>query len=353
MLRSPEDFAACRAGDILVMRHATPAVARAAASASGLVCETGGVLDHLAILARELGTPCVTGVRGIVDALDSGVRVAIDGTAGWLEAPGPPVPAPGPSSAPDGLVPILQFGRFSSAFECTQAELTPEFTLRIAALAMLPAAIGEARPLELGFDGNRVLAPGRRLRELADRLTDRLEADPARAAALRARYDDAFAWLGWRRPEADLRRAIEHFVQLSCLTWVAGLTKEDLAARLRQLLHAQLPEPAADLALLQALTTRDTSYLLDGARPPTRPPVPSAAPHAASGDVEARAQALGHLIAIAELKNTRLARLALAMRRLPIAAALGLPPDDGTDAGRATMLRRAVEALPPPVVLPR
>ncbi|MCW5951226.1 MAG: hypothetical protein KIT69_03090, partial [Propionibacteriaceae bacterium] len=299
----------------------------------------------------QLGTPCVTGVRGIVDALDSGVQVAIDGTSGWLEAPGTPVPAPDPSSAPDGLVPILQFGRFSSAFECTQAELTPEFALRIAALAMLPAALGDDRPLELGFDGNRVLAPGRRLRELADHLADRLEAEPARAAALRAGYDHGFAWLGWRRPEADLGRAIEHFVQLNCLTWVAGLAKEDLAARLRRQFHAQLPEPAADEALLLALTTRGTSYLLDDARLPGRPPAPSTSPAAASGDVEARAQALRHLIAITELKNTRLARLAVAVRRLPIATALGLPADDGTDAGRATMLRRAVGALPK-VVLP-
>ena len=118
MLRSADDVTACRAGDILVMRHATPAVARAARAASGLVCETGGLLDHLAILARELGTPCVTGVRGIVDALESGAEVVIDGTSGWLDAPATPSRrgsglAPETPSEGTGLVPILQFGRFS------------------------------------------------------------------------------------------------------------------------------------------------------------------------------------------------------------------------------------------------
>lgn len=289
----------------------------------------------------------MTGVQGIVDALDAGVQVAIDGTSGWLEAPGTPAPAPPLPTAPDGPVPILQFGRFSPAFEFTQAELTPEFTLRIAALAMLPAALGDDRPLPLGFDGNRVLAPGDRLRELAGGLADRLEAEPLRAAALRARYDDGFAWLGWRLPEADLDRAIEQFVRLNCLTWAAGLAKEELAGRLRGLLHERLPEPAADEALLRALTTHGTSYLLDGARPPSRPPSTAAL----SGDIEARAGALRHLMVITELKNTRLARLSVAMRRLPIAAALGLPADDGSDAGRAAMLRRACDALPR-VVLP-
>ena len=346
MLRSADDVTACRAGDILVMRHATPAVARAARAASGLVCETGGLLDHLAILARELGTPCVTGVRGIVDALESGAEVVIDGTSGWLDAPATPSrrgsgPAPETPSEGTGLVPILQFGRFSPAFECTQAELTPEFALRIAALALLPAALGDDRPLELGFAGNRVLAPRHRLRELADGLADRIEAEPARAAAIRARYDDGCAWLGWRRPEADIDRAIELFAQLNCLTWAAALAKEELATRLRARLLARLPEPAADSELLRALTTRGTSYLLDGSRPPDRPAPPLA------GDVEPHARALRHLVALTELKNTRLARLAVAVSRLPIAAALGLAPDEGTETGRAALLRQVTRALPP------
>ena len=48
----------------------------------GLITETGGVLSHGAILAREYGIPTVTGVADAVSLLGDGTLVDVDGGAG-------------------------------------------------------------------------------------------------------------------------------------------------------------------------------------------------------------------------------------------------------------------------------
>jgi phosphotransferase system enzyme I (PtsI) len=50
----------------------------------GLVTERGGSTSHTAIIARQLGIPCVVGVAGALD-LDTGTRVLVDGTTGTIE----------------------------------------------------------------------------------------------------------------------------------------------------------------------------------------------------------------------------------------------------------------------------
>lgn len=358
VLRSEADLAACTTGDILVMRHATPAVARGAVRAAGLVCETGGILNHLAILARELGTPCVTGVHGIVDALESGVQLRVDGTTGGVVALGP-VAAPAVNEQPTHgtLIPVLQFGRFSPTFECDQAVLTPEAAVRAAALAVLPAALGFDTPLALVFDGNRILAADGPLRDLCHTLVGALEADPTNAELMRASYDDTCGWSGWQHANADASGAIERFVLLNCLTWAAALAKEELALRLRRVLGAHASDAReADELLLDVLTMRGASYLLaDSPTAVERPPDPlSPVRPAESDDVRSRAQALSHLVSMTEHKNTRLARLAALVGQLPIADSLGLVEwdlnDDGTDAGRAAMVERVVAVMARPVL---
>jgi phosphotransferase system enzyme I (PtsI) len=49
-----------------------------------LVTEKGGPTSHTAIIARQLGIPCVVGARGVTD-LAVGQRVLVDGTAGTVE----------------------------------------------------------------------------------------------------------------------------------------------------------------------------------------------------------------------------------------------------------------------------
>jgi pyruvate,water dikinase len=49
---------------------------------SGLVIERGGMLSHGAIIAREFGLPCVTGVKDATNRIPHGARVTVNGDQG-------------------------------------------------------------------------------------------------------------------------------------------------------------------------------------------------------------------------------------------------------------------------------
>jgi pyruvate,water dikinase len=69
-------------GDVVVTRAVTPALAVMVAGCAALVSETGGLLDHGAALARELGIPCVVGCRDAWSLLSDGMLVTVDGDGG-------------------------------------------------------------------------------------------------------------------------------------------------------------------------------------------------------------------------------------------------------------------------------
>ncbi len=69
-------------GDVLVVRTLDPGLAGMLPSLGGLVAETGSVLSHLAILAREYGVPTVVGLAGAVDRFADGTWVLVDGSTG-------------------------------------------------------------------------------------------------------------------------------------------------------------------------------------------------------------------------------------------------------------------------------
>jgi pyruvate,water dikinase len=71
-----------QAGDILVTTTTTPAWTPLFPSLAGLVTETGGILSHAAIVAREYGLPCVVGVQGATTSIPEGVQVRVDGSTG-------------------------------------------------------------------------------------------------------------------------------------------------------------------------------------------------------------------------------------------------------------------------------
>jgi phosphoenolpyruvate-protein phosphotransferase len=59
---------------------------------AGIVTETGGTTGHAAILARSLGIPAVSGLRGILREVHSGELIALDGREGFVYLnPGPEV----------------------------------------------------------------------------------------------------------------------------------------------------------------------------------------------------------------------------------------------------------------------
>jgi rifampicin phosphotransferase len=82
---------------ILVCPSTDPAWVPLFVHAKGLVMETGGVLSHGAIVAREFGLPAVAGLSGIQRQLKTGQRLRVDGGRGTVTIlPGEPVSLPGP-----------------------------------------------------------------------------------------------------------------------------------------------------------------------------------------------------------------------------------------------------------------
>jgi phosphohistidine swiveling domain-containing protein len=72
-------------GAIAVTPAVTPALAVALVGAAAIVSETGGLLDHGAAMARELGIPCVVGCTDAM-SLPAHALVMVDGDAGSVTA---------------------------------------------------------------------------------------------------------------------------------------------------------------------------------------------------------------------------------------------------------------------------
>ena len=73
-------------GAVLVVRTLDPSLASVLPGLRGLVSETGSVLSHLAILAREFGVPTVVGVEDAVKRFPPGTEVVVDGGTGEVSA---------------------------------------------------------------------------------------------------------------------------------------------------------------------------------------------------------------------------------------------------------------------------
>jgi pyruvate, water dikinase len=80
----PGDFAAVRPGDILVCPWTDPSWTPLLRIAAGVVTETGGVLAHAAIVARERHIPAVLGIPDATTRLHDGTTITIDGDAGTV-----------------------------------------------------------------------------------------------------------------------------------------------------------------------------------------------------------------------------------------------------------------------------
>ncbi len=69
-------------GAVLIVRTLDPNLAPLLPRLGGLVAETGSLLSHLAILAREFGVPTAVGVEDAVSRFPAGATVVVDGTTG-------------------------------------------------------------------------------------------------------------------------------------------------------------------------------------------------------------------------------------------------------------------------------
>lgn len=84
VVRSLEQADKLEPGDVLVCEMTMPPWTPLFSSVSAVVADTGGVLSHCAIVAREYGVPCVVGVGNGTRVLHDGQRVTVDGSAGTV-----------------------------------------------------------------------------------------------------------------------------------------------------------------------------------------------------------------------------------------------------------------------------
>jgi pyruvate,water dikinase len=69
-------------GRILVAERTDPGWTLLFPTSSGLLVQRGSLLSHSAIVAREMGIPCVVAIPGLLDTLVDGEIVEMDGTTG-------------------------------------------------------------------------------------------------------------------------------------------------------------------------------------------------------------------------------------------------------------------------------
>jgi pyruvate,water dikinase len=84
VITEPRDAVSVQPGEILVVPTSHPEYALGVMQAAGLVCEEGGIICHLCIVAAELGIPCVTDVRNATTVLTTARRITLDGDRGVI-----------------------------------------------------------------------------------------------------------------------------------------------------------------------------------------------------------------------------------------------------------------------------
>ncbi|GJF02445.1 phosphoenolpyruvate synthase [Pseudonocardia sp. D17] len=82
LLDDPRDGRLLREGDVLVAPRTDPDWLPTLRHAAAVVTDQGGVTCHAAVVARELGIPCVVGTRSATTDLSAGEPVTVDGTLG-------------------------------------------------------------------------------------------------------------------------------------------------------------------------------------------------------------------------------------------------------------------------------
>jgi pyruvate,water dikinase len=72
-------------GEVLIAELTDPSWVAVMMLSAGLVVDVGGPASHAAIVARELGVPCIVNTKTGTRRLSTGDIVRVDGTAGTVE----------------------------------------------------------------------------------------------------------------------------------------------------------------------------------------------------------------------------------------------------------------------------
>ena len=82
------DFDRIVKGDVLVTESTTEAFNILLPLLGAIVTDSGGLLSHAAIVAREYGIPGVVGTRDATQRIEDGTTLCVDGDAGEVAVRG-------------------------------------------------------------------------------------------------------------------------------------------------------------------------------------------------------------------------------------------------------------------------
>ncbi len=84
VIKSVRELHRVQSGDILVAVMTRPDYIAAMKKAAAIVTDEGGVTCHAAIVARELGIPCIIGTKIATQVLKDGMQVEVNANHGWV-----------------------------------------------------------------------------------------------------------------------------------------------------------------------------------------------------------------------------------------------------------------------------
>jgi len=85
IIRTLQEADKVQQGEILVTETTAPPWTPLFATVAAVVTETGGILCHSAVVAREYGIPAVVGADGAMVRIEEGQRIEVDGEAGTVK----------------------------------------------------------------------------------------------------------------------------------------------------------------------------------------------------------------------------------------------------------------------------
>jgi phosphoenolpyruvate synthase/pyruvate phosphate dikinase len=85
VVRGPDEFDKVKKGEIMVCVMTNPAWVVVFSKIAGAVTDTGGVLSHTAVVAREFGIPAVVGTVDATYRIQTGDRLRINGSTGVVQ----------------------------------------------------------------------------------------------------------------------------------------------------------------------------------------------------------------------------------------------------------------------------
>jgi rifampicin phosphotransferase len=88
LVAGPAEFDRIVQGDVLVTQATSEAFNILLPLLGAIVTDSGGLLSHSAIVAREYGIPGVVGTRDATERIVDGARLRVDGNAGEVAVVG-------------------------------------------------------------------------------------------------------------------------------------------------------------------------------------------------------------------------------------------------------------------------